>query len=98
MGEIDSLLLKEPLKLLLIQISRARYILEIKGHENDFKDGARPDDMIYSNQLRQQLNEQTTVEDVDAFIEDLKEQTQFIKDQIEQSIDTYPIIKLQVDY
>ena len=36
--------------------------------------------MIYSNQLRQQLNEQTTVEDVDAFIEDLKEQTQFIKD------------------
>ena len=68
-------------------ISRARYILEIKGHENDFKDGARPDDMIYSNQLRQQLNEQTTVEDVDAFIEDLKEQTQFIKDQIEQSID-----------
>ena len=70
-------------------ISRARYILEIKGHENDFKDGVRPDDMIYSNQLRQQLNEQTTVEDVDAFIEDLKEQTQFIKDQIEQSIDTY---------
>ena len=70
-------------------ISRARYILEIKGYENDFKDGVRPDDMIYSNQLRQQLNEQTTVEDVDAFIEDLKEQTQFIKDQIEQSIDTY---------
>ena len=80
MGEIDSLLLKESLKLLLIQTSRARYILEIKGHENDFKDGARSDDMIYSNQLRQQLNEQTTVEDVDAFIEDLKEQTQFIKD------------------
>ena len=70
-------------------ISRARYILEIKGHENDFKDGARPDDMIYSNQLRHQLNEHITVEEVDVFIEDLKEQTQFIKDQIEQSIDTY---------
>ena len=49
----------------------------------------RAEEMLLTNQLRQQLNEQTTVEDVDAFIEDLKEQTQFIKDQIEQSIDTY---------
>ena len=70
-------------------IARARYILELKGHENDFGDGVRPDDMVFINQLKHQLEEQTTSEDVSSFIDELKDQTQFIKDQIEQSIDTY---------
>ncbi len=70
-------------------IHRARYILEQRGHENDFQDGVRPDDMLFTNQLRQELEKQTTVEDVDNFIVELKEQTQFIKDQIEKSIDSY---------
>jgi hypothetical protein len=45
--------------------------------------------MLFTNQLRQELEKQTTVEDVDNFIVELKEQTQFIKDQIEKSIDSY---------
>ena len=36
--------------------------------------------MLFTNQLRQELEKQTTV-DVDNFIVELKEQTQFIKDQ-----------------
>ena len=36
--------------------------------------------MLFTNQLRQELEKQTTVEDVDNFIIELKEQTQFIKD------------------
>ena len=70
-------------------IHRARYILEQRGYENDFQDGARPDDMLFTNQLKQELEKQTTVEDVDNFVVELKEQTQFIKDQIEKSIDSY---------
>lgn len=70
-------------------IARARYILGLKGHENDFRDGARPDDMVFINQLKHQLEEQTTSEDIATYIDELKDQTQFIKDQIEQSIDTY---------
>ena len=70
-------------------IARARYILGIKGHENDFRDGVRPDDILFINQLKHQLEEQLTVEDITQYIDELKDQTQFIKDQIEQSIDTY---------
>tara|TARA_A200000159_G_scaffold156180_1_gene170797 strand:- start:4230 stop:4769 length:540 start_codon:yes stop_codon:yes gene_type:complete len=70
-------------------IQRARYILELMGHENDFRDGARPDDMMFINQLKLQLEEQITIDEINSFIDELKEQTQFIKDQIEQSIDVY---------
>ena len=59
------------------------------GHENDFRDGARPDDMMFINQLKLQLEEQVTIDEINSFIDELKEQTQFIKDQIEQSIDVY---------
>ena len=70
-------------------ISRARYILELHKVENDFRDSAGPEDMLLTNQLRQQLTDLVTVEDINTCIEELKEQTQFIKDQIEKSIDQY---------
>tara|TARA_B100001057_G_scaffold487831_1_gene571178 strand:- start:4161 stop:4700 length:540 start_codon:yes stop_codon:yes gene_type:complete len=75
-------------------ILRARYILELHKEENDFRDSASAEDMLITGQLKNQLSELITVEDIDSFVEDLKEQTQFIKDQIEKSIDMYQNYKM----
>ena len=45
--------------------------------------------MLLTGQLRSQLIELVTVEEINTFIDELKDQTQFIKDQIEKSIDQY---------
>ena len=70
-------------------ISRARYILELHKEENDFRDSAGPEDMLFTGQLKSQLTELVSVEEINTFIDELKDQTQFIKDQIEKSIDQY---------
>ena len=68
-------------------ISRARYILENKGEECDVRDGAGPEDFLYINNLNNQYQSANTLEDIDNFIQELKDQTAFIKEQIQYTID-----------
>lgn len=68
-------------------ISRARYILENKGEECDVRDGATPEDFLYINNLNAQYHASNTIDDIENFILELKEQTAFIKEQIEYCID-----------
>lgn len=75
-------------------ISRARYVLEQNGYENDVRDGANAEDFAFVNQLNLQYEMSNTVEDMNEYILELKEQTSFIKEQIEQSIDLYNNYKI----
>lgn len=75
-------------------IARVRYILEQNGFENDVRDGASAEDFAFIHQLNNHYEISNTVEDIDLFILELKEQTAFIKDQIEQSIDLYANYKI----
>lgn len=75
-------------------ISRARYLLELNGFDNDVRDGANAEDFAFVHQLNIEYETANTVEDIDNFILELKEQTAFIKDQIEQSIDLYTNFKI----
>lgn len=75
-------------------ISRARYILEINGAENDVRDGASAEDFAFIHQLNSHYESSNSIEEVNEFILELKEQTAFIKDQIEQSIDAYSNFKI----
>lgn len=75
-------------------ITRVRYILEQNGHENDVRDGANAEDFAFIHQLNNYYEVSNTVEEIDLFISELKEQTAFIKDQIEQSIDLYANYKI----
>lgn len=68
-------------------ISRAKYILMENGVEVDARDGAGPTDFMYINNLQSQYELATTVEDIENFILELKDQTSFIKEQIEYAID-----------
>lgn len=73
-------------------ISRAKYILSEKGVETDVRDSARPSDFVFVNSLKTQYELAITVVDVESFILELKDQTSFIKEQIEYTID------VSVDY
>lgn len=75
-------------------ISRARYILELNGFENDVRDGAEPSDFVFVNQMLKQYEDANTVEDIENFILELKDQTTFIKEQISDSIDIYQNYKI----
>lgn len=68
-------------------ISRASYILYLNGHENDVRDGANPEDFLFINNLNAQYHASNSIEEIESFIVELKEQTAFIKEQIEYSID-----------
>ena len=75
-------------------ISRARYLIESNGYDNDVRDGANAEDFAFVHQLNIEYETANTVDDIDNFILELKEQTAFIKDQIEQSIDLYANFKI----
>lgn len=75
-------------------ISRARYILELNGFDNDIHDNASAEDFAFLHQLKLEYQFVNTIEDIENFILELKEQTAFIKDQIEQSIDLYKNYKI----
>ena len=68
-------------------ISRARYILEINGEEWDMRDGADAEDFLFINNLNEQYNASNTIPEIETFILELKEQTDFIKEQIQYSLD-----------
>lgn len=68
-------------------ISRARYILELNGAEWDMRDGAGAEDFLFVNNLNEQYMMANTIPEIESFILELKEQTDFIKGQIEYSID-----------
>lgn len=68
-------------------ISRARYILEINGAEWDVRDGANAEDFLFINNLNEQYTHANTVTEIETFILELKEQTDFIKEQIQYSLD-----------
>jgi len=75
-------------------ISRARYLIELNGFESDVRDSAEPTDFVFVNQLNYEYENSNTVEDIDNFILELKSQTTFIKEQIEESIDIYENYKI----
>lgn len=75
-------------------ISRARYLIETNGYDNDVRDGANAEDFAFVHQMNSEYDTANTIEDIDSFILELKEQTAFIKDQIEQSIDLYANYKI----
>jgi len=68
-------------------ISRARYILETNGEECDVRDGATAEDFLFVNNLNAQYDLANTTDDIENFILELKEQTTFIKEQIQFCID-----------
>jgi hypothetical protein len=68
-------------------ISRAKYILELNGVENDVRDGANAEDFLYINNLNAQYDASNTVDEILNFILELKVQTTFIKEQIQYCID-----------
>ena len=68
-------------------IARAKYILEINGMETDVRDAASPEDFLFINNLNAQCDLTSTIDEVQDFILELKEQTSFIKEQIQYSID-----------
>jgi len=75
------------LKHLADPISRATYILEINGEEKDMRDSANAEDFLFINNLNEQYDVSNTVDEIQNFILELKEQTNFIKEQIQYSID-----------
>tara|TARA_R110001606_G_scaffold7787_6_gene34126 strand:- start:3659 stop:4198 length:540 start_codon:yes stop_codon:yes gene_type:complete len=75
-------------------ITRAKYLISLHGHESDVRDSAEPTDFIFVNQLNHQFEMTSTVEEVNDFILELKNQTIWIKEQIEESIDTYKNYKV----
>ena len=75
-------------------ISRVKYLLEQNGYENDVRDGANAEDFAFVSQLNAQYEFANTIEDINEFILELKEQTAFIKEQIEQSVDLYNNYKI----
>ena len=75
-------------------ITRAKYVISLHGYENDVRDGAEPSDFVFINQLNHQYEMASTVEEVNEFILELKNQTTWIKEQIEESIDIYENYKV----
>ena len=79
-------------------ISRARYILEQKGIDSDFRDSASHEDFVYVSNLNVQYELANTIEDIESFILELKSQTAFIKEQIEYTIDIDKNYKMAAGY
>lgn len=77
-----------------IAIPRARYIISLNGYDNDVRDSAEPSDFVFVNQLNFQYDNSNTKEDINEFILELKNQTTWIKEQIEDSIDIYKNFKI----
>ena len=75
-------------------ILRAKYIISLHGFDNDVRDGAEPSDFVFVNQLNFQYDNANTKEDINEFILELKNQTTWIKEQIEDSIDVYENFKI----
>ncbi len=75
-------------------IMRARYILEINGFDNDVRDTVEANDFVFFNQLNFQYDCANTIDDINEFILELKNQTTWIKEQIEESIDIYKNYKI----
>lgn len=70
-------------------LSRAKYIIECAGEDTDMVDNLSAIDMSLLQQYEYNLSEITSVAEIEEFIVDLKDQSQFIIDQIELSIDSY---------
>ena len=79
-----------------IHLLRARYILETNGHEWDFRDGTTAEDLSFISELRIQLARANLQFELENFIFELKGHTQFIIEQIEESIDTYKNYKTAI--
>jgi molecular chaperone HscB len=70
-------------------ISRAKYIIELHGEDTDVADNLSPETITMRQHYEYVLESCTDVEELDNFILDLKDQSAFIIDQIEQSLDNY---------
>jgi len=70
-------------------ITRARYIISLNGVDSDYRDSANAEDMNFIHQLQHQLVISIDYNTIESFMVELKDHTEFIKDQIEESIDEY---------
>jgi len=71
---------------LLNPISRAKYILKLKGFD-DFNDTNPTTDISIASQLKLQLKNSNDIESINLLIGELKEQSDFIIEQIRKNID-----------
>jgi molecular chaperone HscB len=73
---------------LLNPIERARYIIQLHGVDADYHDSMSPEDMHVCHEYRSELSYLTSEEEIEIFQQSLKEQSDFIVDNIQKSIDT----------
>jgi hypothetical protein len=94
LGNATKLFAERAFNTLVDPILRAKYIVELAGYDTDISDNVDPSDIALTNHYQQILDYTTDAESLSDFIDELKEQTSFIIDQIETSIDTYKNYKM----
>lgn len=70
-------------------ISRARYLIELAGLDTDVIDSRNADVMSFGQELRQELKYSNSEDDIKEFLKDLKYKSDFIIDEIGETIDKY---------
>lgn len=70
-------------------ISRAKYLIELAGYDTDIDDSRDVDTMLFRRELRQELNYTHTSEQIAEFLKDLKSKSEFIIDELGETIDKY---------
>lgn len=74
---------------LLNPLERARYIIKLNGYDNDIHDTMNLEDFSLCNELRNELMQSTTEDDIEILQDTLKEQSDFIIQQLHNEIDTH---------
>lgn len=74
---------------LLNPLERARYIIGLHNVDNDIRDSILAEDLSLCNELEHELALCTTEEDIDLFQESIKDNSDFIIENIAKNIDTY---------
>lgn len=75
-------------------IRRAKYLIEQQGLDTDIVDNISPEDAAMRTHYEYALNNITDEDEIEDFIADLKDQTSFVIDEIERSIDIYANYKM----
>lgn len=70
-------------------LERARYIIGLHDVDNDLRDSILMEDASLCSELEYELSQAVTEEDIELFQENIKEQSDFILENIEKNIDDY---------
>lgn len=74
---------------LLNPLERARYIISLHGVDNDIHDAISAEDLSLCNELGYELSQCFAEEDIDLFQESIKDNSDFIINNIAKNIDEY---------